>query len=206
MALDAQSWPTNVLHMGLDRRRHVLPDRWRTWCAPSKRSILRSVLGCGRSAACVGLHRRHFCGSALVYAGVTEIPSAKKSVVIARFCYATVNIVANVLTPYQLNPTAWGWGARSGSFWAGSCALLLIFTYFFVPEPKDRPIAELDLLFEKKVSARNFSKPKSTYPRAQRTKMQLDILRSGSAEVRILRAYHLFDEAKSQRASRGPVC
>ena len=145
----------------------------------------------------------------LSYTLVSEIPSSllrKKSVVIARFCYATVNIVANVLTPYQLNPTAWGWGARSGSFWAGSCALLLIFTYFFVPEPKDRPIAELDLLFEKKVSARNFSKPKSTYPRAQRTKMQLDILRSGSAEVRILRAYHLFDEAKSQRASRGPVC
>ena len=97
----------------------------------------------------------------LSYTLVSEIPSSllrNKSVVIARFCYATVNIVANVLTPYQLNPTAWGWGARSGFFWAGSCALGLIFTYFFVPEPKDRTIAELDLLFEKKVSARNFSK------------------------------------------------
>jgi len=95
------------------------------------------------------------------YALVSEIPSSllrSKSVVIARATYAVINIIANVLIPYQMNPTAWGWGARTGFFWAGSCFLGLIFSYFVVPEPKDRTIAELDLLFEKKVSARNFAK------------------------------------------------
>ncbi|KIX01876.1 uncharacterized protein Z518_09603 [Rhinocladiella mackenziei CBS 650.93] len=92
---------------------------------------------------------------------VSEIPSSllrSKSVVIARFSYAALNIVANVITPYQLNPSAWGWGAISGFFWAGSCFLGLIFSYFFVPEPKDRTVAELDLLFEKKLPARKFAK------------------------------------------------
>lgn len=97
----------------------------------------------------------------VIYAIVSEIPSSllrSKSVAIARFFYAAVNVAANVLTPYQLNPSAWGWGARSGFFWGGSCFLGLLFTYFLVPEAKDKTIAELDLLFEKKVSARNFSK------------------------------------------------
>jgi MFS transporter, SP family, general alpha glucoside:H+ symporter len=90
---------------------------------------------------------------------VSEIPSSllrSKSVVIARFSYATLNIVANVITPYQLNPSAWGWGARMGWFWAGAAGIGLVFTWVMVPEPKGRTVAELDLLFEKKVSARRF--------------------------------------------------
>lgn len=96
----------------------------------------------------------------VAYSLVAEIPSSvlrSKSVVIARFSYAALNIAANVITPYQLNPSAWGWGARSGFFWGGTCVLGLIFTWFFIPEPKDRTTAELDLLFERKVSARRFA-------------------------------------------------
>jgi MFS transporter, SP family, general alpha glucoside:H+ symporter len=94
------------------------------------------------------------------YSLVSEIPSSllrSKSVVIARFSYACLNIAANVLAPYQLNPTAWNWGARAGFFWGGTSLLGLIFTYLLIPEPKDRTTAELDLLFERKVSARKFS-------------------------------------------------
>ncbi|KAK9234165.1 general substrate transporter [Lipomyces kononenkoae] len=95
------------------------------------------------------------------YSLVAEIPSSllrSKSVVIGRFTYACLNIVANVITPYQLNPTAWNWRAKAGFFWGGTCTLGLLFTYFFIPEPKDRTTAELDLLFEKKVPARGFVK------------------------------------------------
>lgn len=99
---------------------------------------------------------------AVSYTLVSEIPSSllrSKSVVIARFCYATINIVANVITPYQLGsaPPAWNWSSRSGFWWCGSCLLGLVFTYFYIPESKDRTIAELDLLFEKKISARKFA-------------------------------------------------
>ena len=40
---------------------------------------------------------------------------------------------------------------------AGACFLCIIYTYFRVPEPAGRSFAELDLLFERKVSARKFA-------------------------------------------------
>lgn len=95
----------------------------------------------------------------VAYSLVSEIPSTllrSKSVAIARMCYNIVNIAANTITPYQLNPSAWGWGALSAFFWAGSAILSLLFTYYCIPEPKDRTLAELDLLFERRTSARRF--------------------------------------------------
>ena len=41
---------------------------------------------------------------------------------------------------------------------AGICFFCIIYTYFRVPEPSGRTFAELDLLFEQGVSARQFSK------------------------------------------------
>lgn len=102
----------------------------------------------------------YLCSVPVIFALVAEIPSSllrSKSVAIARLSYTVLNIAANVLTPYQLNPSAWGWGAKSGFFWGGSCILGLTFAYFVVPEPKDKTVAELDLLFKKKVSARKFT-------------------------------------------------
>ena len=99
--------------------------------------------------------------SPVLYALVSELPSSilrSKSVILARFSYAVLNVIANVVTPYQLNPSAWGWGAISGFFWAGACLLGLVFTYFCVPEPNGRTVAELDLLFERKIAARKFTK------------------------------------------------
>ena len=77
--------------------------------------------------------------------------------VLARFTYAVVNIIANVLTPYQLNPTAWGWGAKSDFFWGGLSFLGFVFTFLYVPEPKKRTVAEPDLLSEGRISARRFA-------------------------------------------------
>lgn len=37
------------------------------------------------------------------------------------------------------------------------CFLCLVYTYFRIPEPAGRTFAELDLLFEKRISARQFS-------------------------------------------------
>lgn len=46
----------------------------------------------------------------------------------------------------------------TGFFYAGLTALLILFMYFMLPETKDRSYAELDVLFENKVSARRFHK------------------------------------------------
>lgn len=97
---------------------------------------------------------------------VSEIPSSllrTKSVVIARNTYSVVNIVAGTITPYMINPTAWNWGALTGFFWAGACAVGLLFTFFMVPESKDRTTAEMDILFEQKTSVRKFKNAKVTF-------------------------------------------
>lgn len=65
-------------------------------------------------------------------------------------------IINGVIVPYMLNPTAWNWKGKSGFFWAGACFLCFLWTYFRLPEPKGRTYGELDILFERKVSARKF--------------------------------------------------
>jgi MFS transporter, SP family, general alpha glucoside:H+ symporter len=93
------------------------------------------------------------------YSLVAELTSTRlktKTVVLARNVYNIVGIVTNVITPNMLNPSAWNWGAKSGFFWAVSCFLCFVWTYFRLPEPKDRTYGELDVLFEQKVSARKF--------------------------------------------------
>ncbi|KAK9238567.1 general substrate transporter [Lipomyces kononenkoae] len=90
---------------------------------------------------------------------VSEIPSTRlrsKSIVIARNAYNIGFIVNNVVTPYMLNPSAWNWKGKTGFFWAGINAILIVWTYFRLPEPKGLAFSELDILFEQKVSARKF--------------------------------------------------
>lgn len=95
------------------------------------------------------------------YSLVAEIPSTRlkiKTVVLARNFYNIGGIINNILMPRMLLVTEWDWGAKTGFFWAGACFLLLTWTYFRLPEPKDRTYGELDVLFEHGVSARKFAK------------------------------------------------
>lgn len=94
------------------------------------------------------------------YSLVSELPSVRlrtKSVVMARNCYNMMSIVANIITPSMLNPSAWDWGARSGFFFAGTCFCCALWTFFRLPEPRGRTYTELDVLFERRVSARKFA-------------------------------------------------
>ncbi|KAK0728793.1 hypothetical protein B0T26DRAFT_673266 [Lasiosphaeria miniovina] len=94
------------------------------------------------------------------YSLVSEISTRRlqiKTVALGRVLYIIVGIVCSVLTPYMLNPGAWDWANFAGFFWGGICFLCIIYTYFRVPEPSGRSFAEMDLLFERGVSARKFA-------------------------------------------------
>ncbi|OTA05618.1 maltose permease [Trichoderma parareesei] len=96
----------------------------------------------------------------ICYSLVAELTSTRlraKSVVLARNMYNIASIIANILTPRMLNPTAWGWGAKTGFFWAGTALCCATWTFFRLPEPKGRTYGELDTLFEQGVSARKFA-------------------------------------------------
>ncbi|KAF2757993.1 MFS transporter [Pseudovirgaria hyperparasitica] len=93
------------------------------------------------------------------YSLVAELSTRRlaiKTVALGRAAYNVISIICNILTPYMLNPGAWNWRNYAGFFWAGSCALCVVYAYFRIPEPSGRSFAELDLLFEKGVSARGF--------------------------------------------------
>ncbi|CAG8961519.1 hypothetical protein HYFRA_00013870 [Hymenoscyphus fraxineus] len=107
-------------------------------------------------AACYQLSVGTVC-----YSLVAELSTRRlqiKTVVLGRNLYNIVGIICAILTPYMLNPGAWDWGNYAGFFWAGICFLCIIYVYFRLPEPAGRTFAELDLLFERGVSARDFHK------------------------------------------------
>ena len=99
------------------------------------------------------------CGP-VCYAIVSEISTTRlrqKTVVLARMTYNTFTIFNYSMMPLMLNPDAFNWGPRTALFWAGVCLLCFICCYFRLPEPKDRSYDELNILFEKGISARKFT-------------------------------------------------
>lgn len=99
----------------------------------------------------------------VAYSLVAELSTRRlqiKTVVLGRNLYLVVGIVCSVLTPYMLNTDKWDWGNYAGFFWGGSCFLCVIYCYFRIPEPAGRSFAEIDILFEKGVSARKFATTK----------------------------------------------
>ena len=96
----------------------------------------------------------------IAYAIVAETSSVRLrplSVCLARTTYQIINIVSQVLEPYFMNPTAWNAKGKTAFFWGGTAFCMFVWSYFRLPEGKGRTYEELDLLFQKKVSARKFS-------------------------------------------------
>lgn len=99
----------------------------------------------------------------VAYCLVAEIPSTRlrvKSVVLARNCYNIIGIAGNFLQAPILNPLGWNLRGKGAFIWCALGGLTFVWIYFRLPEPTGRSPAELDLLFENHVSARDFSKTK----------------------------------------------
>jgi len=99
----------------------------------------------------------------LAFCIVSEVSSTRlraKTIAIGRNSFYFWNIIFGVATPYMLNPTEDNWKGKSGFLFGGTCLLACIWTYFRLPELKGRTYEELDILFWRKVSAREFA---STY-------------------------------------------
>jgi len=95
----------------------------------------------------------------ITYCAVAEMPSVRlrqKTVIIARNIYNIAGIIIAIIMPPMLNPAKWNWKAKTGLFWAGFTLIAIIWSWFEMPETKDRTFAELDVLFRDGVSARKF--------------------------------------------------
>ncbi|CAI7676205.1 unnamed protein product [Penicillium discolor] len=119
----------------------------------------QASLATGSMMLCWALFYQLSVGT-VAYSLVAEISTRRlqiKTVVLGRILYNVVAIICGVLTPYMLNPAAWDWSNYAGFFWGGICFLCVVYTFFRVPETTGRTFAELDMLFEEKVSARKFA-------------------------------------------------
>ncbi|KAH7007688.1 putative transporter [Ilyonectria destructans] len=91
-------------------------------------------------------------------AEVSSTRLRSKTVVLARTSYYVAQIVANVIQPYMMNPSAWNWKGLTGFFWFGFAFLTVVWAFFRQPETKGRSYEELDLMFEAKLPTRKFKK------------------------------------------------
>ncbi|CRK21131.1 hypothetical protein BN1708_013007, partial [Verticillium longisporum] len=107
----------------------------------------------------------------LTYSLVGEMSSTRlkaKTVVIGRACYLVAGLFNLFLTPKMLEdtPNGWGLGPQSALVFAGWNAVFFAWAFFRLPETKGRSFAELDVLFKRGVSARDFGKTVLTAPEA----------------------------------------
>ncbi|KAG9717325.1 hypothetical protein KCU73_g15406, partial [Aureobasidium melanogenum] len=68
-----------------------------------------------------------------------------------------MNIVCSTLESYFMNPTEWNLKGKTAFFWFATSFCTFVWAYFRLPEAKDRTYEEMDLLFTKGVSARQFA-------------------------------------------------
>ncbi|CAK1363638.1 General alpha-glucoside permease [Cercospora beticola] len=95
------------------------------------------------------------------YAIISETSAVRlrnKSVCLSRISYYICQVIGNVIQPYMVNPGNENWQGKSALFWAGTSAIFFVWTYFRLPETKDRSYEELNILFQEGFSARKFSK------------------------------------------------
>ncbi|KAJ7022928.1 maltose porter [Mycena alexandri] len=77
---------------------------------------------------------------------------------IGRATYYIIEIPCIFLGSFMLNPTGGNLGGKCGYVWGATGFICWIMAYFFLPEMKGRSYRELDIMFKRRVPAREFDK------------------------------------------------
>lgn len=81
-----------------------------------------------------------------------------QSIALARNAYNLCSLVSNIVEPYLINPGYANLKGKTAFVWFGTALPVLIWSFFRLPETKDRTYEELDIMFENNVPTRKFSK------------------------------------------------
>lgn len=90
---------------------------------------------------------------------ISEISAVRlraKTIAVATAIQAVLGIFMTVAIPYLINPDEGNMRGKLGFFFGGLAGLSLVWTWFKVPETKDRTFEELDVMFERRVPTREF--------------------------------------------------
>jgi SP family general alpha glucoside:H+ symporter-like MFS transporter len=78
------------------------------------------------------------------------------STAVGRSAYYVTKIPMIYLASRMLNPTRWDLAGRCGYVGGGTATAMWVPGYFFLPEHKGRSYREADILFRRKIGARQF--------------------------------------------------
>ncbi|KAK2609168.1 hypothetical protein QQS21_002250 [Conoideocrella luteorostrata] len=81
----------------------------------------------------------------------------QKTICLARDSSNIMGTIGGTLQQYFMNPQAWNLKGYTGFVWGGTCFFMFVWSYFRLPETKNRSYHELDVLFAKRVPARKFA-------------------------------------------------
>jgi MFS transporter, SP family, general alpha glucoside:H+ symporter len=80
----------------------------------------------------------------------------QKTICLARNAYYIVSVISNIVQPYFMNPTELNLKGYTGFIWGATALCTAIWAWFRLPETKGRTFEDLDVLFAKKIGARQF--------------------------------------------------
>jgi len=91
---------------------------------------------------------------------ISEISATRlrgKTIALATAVQALASIVFTVAMPYMLNSDQANWRGKAGFLFGGISMACTIWCWFRIPESRGRTFEELDIMFEKKIPARQFA-------------------------------------------------
>ncbi|KAI0205494.1 sugar transporter [Astrocystis sublimbata] len=100
----------------------------------------------------------------ICYAIITEVSSTRlrnESISLSRICYYVAQIASNAAEPYLINPTAANLQGKTAFVWGAFAFIFFVWTFFRLPETKDRTYEELDIMFLQGVKARDLDSYRS---------------------------------------------
>lgn len=93
------------------------------------------------------------------YVMLAEVPSARLrglTIALATVSVQVVSIVFAIAIPYAMNKDEGDWRGKVGFIFSGLGFLCTLYCFFFMPETRNRTFEELDMLFERKISSKDF--------------------------------------------------
>ncbi|EFY96694.1 hypothetical protein MHUMG1_09888 [Metarhizium humberi] len=90
---------------------------------------------------------------------ISEISATRlreRTIAIATAVQACASIVFTVAMPYMLNSNEANWGGKAGFLFGAISIVCLVWCYFRLPESRNRTYEELDILFQRRIPARQF--------------------------------------------------
>ncbi|KAK4143503.1 general substrate transporter [Dichotomopilus funicola] len=92
----------------------------------------------------------------VILAEISATRLRSRTIAVATAVQAAATIVTTVAMPYIFNSDEANWGGKAGFLFGGISLVCLGWCYFRLPESRGRTFEELDILFQKKVPARQF--------------------------------------------------